>query len=187
MTIVTKTIIGIDYSLTSPAVCVNIDGDAGLMFYYLTTKKKWIGQMSEEIIGYEQKEWTDPIERFKYISDFALDIISPLLNPQIYIEGYSYGSKGQGLFQIAENCGILKYRLQEEQLPYANVVPSVVKKGATGKGNADKEMMYEAFVKDTKLDLKKIFDTEKVGNPISDIADSYFIQKVGYENSIKSK
>ena len=186
-TTVTKTIIGIDYSLTSPAVCVNIDGDAGLMFYYLTTKKKWIGQMSEEIIGYEHKEWTDPIERFKYISDFALDIISPLLNPQIYIEGYSYGSKGQGLFQIAENCGILKYRLQEEQLPYANVVPSVVKKGATGKGNADKEMMYEAFVKDTKLDLKKIFDTEKVGNPISDIADSYFIQKVGYENSIKSK
>ena len=187
MTIVTKTIIGIDYSLTSPAVCVNIDGDAGLMFYYLTTKKKWIGQMSEEIIGYEHKEWTDPIERFKYISDFALDIISPLLNPQIFIEGYSFGSKGQGLFQIAENCGILKYRLQEEQLPYATVVPSVVKKGATGKGNADKEMMYEAFVKETKLDLKKIFDTEKVGNPISDIADSYFIQKVGYENSIKSQ
>ena len=37
MTIVTKTIIGIDYSLTSPAICVNIDGDAGLMFYYLTS------------------------------------------------------------------------------------------------------------------------------------------------------
>ena len=180
----TKTIIGIDYSLTSPAVCVN---DGSLKYFYLTSKKKWTGRISEDIIGYEHKEWTDPIERFKYISDFALDIISPLLNPQIYIEGYSYGSKGQGLFQIAENCGILKYRLQEEQLPYATVVPSVVKKGATGKGNADKEMMYEAFVKETKLDLKKIFDTEKVGNPISDIADSYFIQKVGYENSIKSQ
>jgi hypothetical protein len=47
-------------------------------------------------------------------------------------------------------------------------------------------MMYEAFKKETKLDLKKIFDTDKVGNPISDIADSYFIQKVGYEN-FKSK
>ena len=187
MTIVTKTIIGIDYSLTSPAVCVNIDGDAGLMFYYLTNKKKWTGTMSEEIVGYAHKEWTDPIQRFKYISDFALDIISPLLNPKIYIEGYSYGSKGQGLFQIAENCGILKYRLQEEQLPYATVVPSVVKKGATGKGNADKEMMYNAFVSETNIDLKTIFDTEKVGNPISDIADSYFIQKVGYENSIKSQ
>ena len=180
-TTVTKTIIGIDYSLTSPAICVNINGDDILMFYYLTNKKKYIGQMSEDIIGYEHKEWTDPIERFKYISDFALDIISPLISPQIFIEGYSFGSKGQGLFQIAENCGILKYRLQEQNLSYQTVVPSVVKKGATGKGNADKEMMYEAFVKETNIDLKKVFDTDKVGNPISDIADSYFIQKVGYD------
>ena len=172
----TKTIVGIDYSLTSPAICVN---NGNLMFFYLTNKKKWIGQMSEDIIGYEHKEWTDPIQRFKQISDFALDIISPLLNPNVYIEGYSFGSKGQGLFQIAENCGLLKYRLMENKIPYDTIVPSVVKKGATGKGNADKDMMYEAFKKETKLDLKKIFDTEKVGNPISDIADSYFIQKIG--------
>ena len=44
-------------------------------------------------------------------------------------------------------------------------------------------MMYEAFNKETKIDLKKLFDTDKVGNPVSDIADSYFIQKVGNENS----
>jgi len=185
-TTVTKTIIGIDYSLTSPAICINIDGDDILMFYYLTNKKKYIGQMSEDVIGYEHKEWTDPIQRFKYISDFALDIISPLISPQIFIEGYSFGSKGQGLFQIAENCGILKYRLQEQNLPYQTVVPSVVKKGATGKGNADKDMMYEAFVKETNIDLKKVFDTDKVGNPVSDIADSYFIQKVGYDNLLCS-
>ena len=77
-------------------------------------------------------------------------------------------------------------QITRKNYPYQTVVPSVVKKGATGKGNADKDMMYEAFKKETKLNLKKIFDTEKVGNPISDIADSYFIQKVGYENSIKS-
>ena len=60
-----KTKIGIDYSLTSPAICVN---DGNLMFYYLTSKKKWIGKQSENIIGYEHKEWTDPIERFKNIT-----------------------------------------------------------------------------------------------------------------------
>ena len=186
-----KIIIGIDYSLTSPAVCIN---DGNLMFYYLTNKKKWIGKQSENIIGYEHDEWTDPIERFKNISNFVFKVIGKHISPtigyrsieKIFIEGYSYGSKGQGLFQIAENCGILKYRLQEQNISYETVVPSVVKKGATGKGNADKDMMYEAFVKETKINLKKIFDTEKVGNPISDIADSYFIQKVGYENSIKS-
>ena len=153
------------------------------MFFYLTNKKKWIGQQSEDIIGYEHKEWTDPIQRFKNISDFVFDVINQTYLPRIFIEGYSFGSKGQGLFQIAENCGILKYRLLEENHSYNTVVPSVVKKGATGKGNADKDMMYEAFVKETKIDLKKLFDTDKVGNPISDIVDSYYIQKVGYENS----
>ena len=151
--------------------------------------------MSENIIGYEHDDWNDPIKRFKNISNFVFYVLGKHISitigfksiEHIFIEGYSYGSKGQGLFQIAENCGILKYRLLENSLPYSTVVPSVVKKGATGKGNADKDKMYEAFVKETKIDLKKIFDTEKVGNPISDIADSYFIQKVGYENSIKSQ
>ena len=97
----TKTIIGIDYSLTSPAVCID-----GKKYYYLTNKKKWLGKISEDIIGYEHKEWTDPIQRFTYISDFVFDCIGSLVNPKIFIEGYSFGSKGQGLFQIAENCGI---------------------------------------------------------------------------------
>ena len=175
----TTTLIGIDYSLTSPAVCID---NGALMFFFLTNKKKYIGQLSEDIIGYEHKEWSTPIQRFTYISDFVFDIINQVYNPKVFIEGYSYGSKGQAIFQIAENCGILKYRLQEANIPYETVVPSVVKKGATGKGNADKEMMYEAFVKETNIDLKKLLDTDKVGNPVSDIADSYFIKKVGYEN-----
>ena len=123
------------------------------MFFYLTNKKKWIGQQSEDIIGYEHKEWTDPIERFTYISDFVFDIIFTANNPKIFIEGYSFGSKGQGLFQIAENCGILKYRLLEKGYDYNTVVPSVVKKLATGKGNADKQKMYEAFTRTQGVDL----------------------------------
>ena len=153
------------------------------MYFFLTNKKKYLGKLSESIIGYEHREWKDPIQRFTQISDWALQIIKDTFNPIVFIEGYSYGSKGQALFQIAENCGLLKYRLQEAKIPYEIIVPSVVKKGATGKGNADKEMMYEAFEKETKMNLKKILDTDKVGNPLSDIVDSYFIKKIGYENS----
>ena len=63
-------------------------------------------------------------------------------------------------------------------------MPSVVKKFASGKGNADKEKMYEAFTNETKVNLKKIFDMEKLNNPVTDIIDSYYIAKCGYENSV---
>jgi len=144
--------------------------------------------MSKNIMGTEHKEYKTPIHRFSQISDWAFDIIKETFysHQKIFIEGYSFGSKGRGIFQIAENCGILKYRLQEFGVDYETLVPSVIKKSATGKGNADKDMMYEAFEKETKINLKKIFDTEKVGNPISDIVDSYFIQKVGYDNLLCS-
>ena len=69
------------------------------------------GQQSEDIIGYEHKEWTDLYKDLKIFQILCLTLSFQTYNPQIFIEGYSFGSKGQGLFQIAENCGILKYRL----------------------------------------------------------------------------
>ena len=181
-----KTIIGIDYSLTSPAICITTDFVfEKSKFYYLTNKKKYIGAMSANITGFEHKEYDTPIRRFSQISDWVYELIEDTIHTEqlVFIEGYSFGSKGQAIFQIAENCGILKYRLQQMMINYDTVVPSVVKKGATGKGNADKDMMYEFFSKETNTDLKKVFDTQKVGNPISDIVDSYYIAKVGYENT----
>ena len=83
---------------------------------------------------------------------------------KVFIEGYSFGfSKGQAVFQIAENCGILKYRLQmSPTMLYDTIVPSVVKKYASGKGNADKQLMYDSFKEHTKKDLMKMFDMEKI-------------------------
>jgi len=184
-----QTIIGIDYSLNSPAICI---ADTSFefekcQFYFLTSKKKHIGNFGKNITGYEHKEYKNAIERFKNLSDFILHCLEKTsLKKTIFIEGYSFGSKGQAIFQIAENCGILKYRLDyEKDFIYDTIVPSVVKKFASGKGNADKEKMYDSFKKETKIDLKKIFDMEKLNNPVTDIIDSYYIARCGYEN-IKS-
>ena len=180
---VKKKIVGIDYSLNCPAVCIlDHKGFLSSKFYYITTKKKYEGNITNNIKGFLMKPWEDPIERFKLLSDFVLENLPN--NSIIFIEGYSFGSKGRAIFQIAENGGILKYRLTGQE--YHIIPPANVKKFATGKGNADKEKMYEAFCKDTKTDLKKVFDTQKIGNPISDIVDSFYIAKLGYE-SIKSK
>ena len=54
----TKTIIGIDYSLTSPAICV-MNGEK-LNFYYLTNKKKYDGKMSDNIEGQLHDDWDNP-------------------------------------------------------------------------------------------------------------------------------
>ena len=185
------TIVGIDYSLNSPAICIaddNFDFNK-CSFHFLTSKKKHIGKFGKNIFGYEIKDYNTPIERFSNISTWALDIIHKHKSntAKVFIEGYSFGSKGQAVFQIAENCGILKYKLQmSPSMLYDTIVPSVVKKYASGKGNADKQLMYDSFKKHTKIDLMKMFDMEKLNNPVTDIVDSYYIAKVGYENS-KSK
>tara|TARA_B100000945_G_scaffold181899_1_gene145791 strand:+ start:1496 stop:2074 length:579 start_codon:yes stop_codon:yes gene_type:complete len=183
--------IGIDYSLNSPALCI-ASGDMSFKnckFHYLSSKKKYIGQFNN-ITGTEYPEWSDPIERFTNISKWVyLSLRSygdmELFNGKtvVYIEGYSYGSKGQAIFQIAENCGILKYSLQEKRIGYDIIVPSIVKKFATDKGNANKELMYEYFCKDTKTDLMKTFDMQTLSNPITDIVDSYYIARCGYESA----
>jgi len=185
------TIVGIDYSLNSPAICIagdNFDFDK-CSFHFLTRKKKYVGKFDKNIFGYEYKDYNTPIERFTNISIWALDVIhkNKSNTAKVFIEGYSFGSKGQAVFQIAENCGILKYRLQmSPTILYDTIVPSVVKKYASGKGNADKQLMYDSFKEHTKKDLMKIFDMQTLNNPVTDIVDSYYIAKVGYEN-IKSE
>lgn len=139
--------------------------------------------MMKNILGIEHKEHNNPIERFENLSNFVLDIVKQYEDPKIFIEGYSFGSKGQAVFQIAENGGILKYRLKEYD--YKILVPSVIKKFATGKGNADKQKMYEQFTKDTETNLLKVFDIPTLNNPVTDVIDAFYIAKTGYE-SIKS-
>jgi len=185
------TIVGIDYSLNSPAICIADDSFdfSKCSFHFLTSKKKHIGKFGKNIFGYEHKEYNNPIIRFSNISMWALDIIHKYKKDtaQVFVEGYSFGSKGQAVFQIAENCGILKYRLQmSPSILYDTIVPSVVKKYASGKGNADKQLMYDSFLNHTGADLLKAFDMGKLNNPVTDIVDSYYIAKVGYEN-IKSE
>ena len=64
----------------------------------------------------------------------------------------------------------------------------VIKKYATGKGNANKEVMYEAFNAEllTPPDLKTILKPKstKLTSPVTDIVDAYFIAKWGWEGFV---
>ena len=189
--------IGIDYSLSSPGVCVNTsEGEfryEDCSFYFLTGTKKYDNTFKDNdvrYVGTGHKLYTSEPERYNNIADWAIDIIKSHIkeyqikeklfywpgNPTIQIEDYSYGSTGR-VFHIAENLGLLKYKLKMEcGWDYTLLPPSVIKKFATDKGNANKELMLEAFEKDTGVNLEVLFDT-KSKSPITDVADAYFICK----------
>ncbi len=176
-----KKTIGIDYSLTSPAICV-CRGEfkfENCKIYYLTNVKKY-EITAGNINGRLHLPYTSEQQRHNQISDWALSIIDTAIG-NIFIEGYSYGSKGL-VFNLAENMGLLKHKLFKLNKRFEVIVPGQIKKNATGKGNADKLKMYEQFVKDTNVDLVKEFEQSKLNNPVTDIIDSYYIAKYGYES-----
>ena len=97
------------------------------------------------------------------------------------MENYAYGATGR-VFNIAENTGILKKQLREAGFKYTVIPPTVIKKYATGKGNASKDLMYETFLSETQVDLQSQLSPKstKISNPVSDIVDSYYICKTGF-------
>ena len=182
-------IVGIDYSLTGPciAICDNVIDINETEFHYLTKVKKYEGKFrGGQITGHLFKEWTSEQQRHDQISDWVFEIIGiGYNNPTVFIEDYSFGSKGR-VFNLAENTGLLKHKLYKKGIRFYTLVPSVVKKAATGKGNADKEKMYDKIYEETGINLMEELDQTTLNNPVTDIVDSYYISKVGYEEKILS-
>ena len=183
-------IAGIDYSMRSPCICVFVGTQKESFsfdrctFYYLTDTKKYANFFLNNIHGENFQEWNEDFERYKSIADWAIDRLMGC--DQIAIEGYSMGSKGK-VFHIAENTGVLKYKIYNLGIPLEVVPPTTVKKFATGRGNADKELMHRYFKDDTEVDLKTAITPNKssISNPVSDIVDSFYICKFLYERITK--
>lgn len=184
--------IGFDWSMNSPAICIHVGSSwhfDNCTFKYFTGSKK-LQVKSDKVHGWPIPVYDDSCDLNRWIenSKWAGERISTHQNAFLGMEGYSYGSKGSLPFSIAENTALLKYTIRrlfpEHKL---NIfAPGAIKKFACGKGNADKNMMYDAFFTETKFDLTKVINTKPGGNPISDIVDSYFIAKLTHYESTKS-
>lgn len=170
-------VIGIDYSMTSPAITLMVDGT--ITSHYLTSVKKHQTTYrltdNYHAIGTPQSDHHSQEDRFDRISEWAVRVCD--IEPQlIIIEDYAMGAKGK-VFHIAENCGLMKHKLWKRRSPFKVIAPTALKKFATGKGNADKCMMHDAFKQATGIDLRKVMDQESkdCGSPVSDIVDSYYL------------
>ena len=184
-------IAGIDYSLRSPCVCVfaGLENETFTFdrctFYFLTDTKKYATFFLKNIYGERFQDWNQDFQRYKSIADWTMDKVMGC--EQIALEGYSMGSKGK-VFHIAENTGVLKYKIYNAGVPLEIIPPTSLKKFATGKGNSDKDAMHQKFMRDSGIDLKSRItpDKTKVGNPVSDIVDSYYICKFLHDKIIEN-
>lgn len=174
-------IAGIDYSINSPSVCIYKHGQfnpssCNFSFFALD---KWRSRWSEfsNVNCYKMPKDLTQVAKFSFLADWVIEQIRWYDGrvEQVYIEDYSYGSVGR-VFNIAENVGILKYKLKEENFPCISVPPTVIKKYATGKGNSKKEDMLVSW----NNEPESFQLVQELGNPGSDIVDSYFICKYGF-------
>lgn len=181
---------GIDYSLTSPAITVHSGTNWSVnncKFYYMSTKQKNIVS-TRMFQGSLYPKFTCDTDRYNNLSQWSSNVIHTVNTEVVFLEGYAFGAVGR-VFQIAENTGLLKHTIWSSGIKYHVFAPTEVKKHATGKGNAPKSLLYEAFISETGIDIRKELGIININdwNPVSDIVDSYYIAKLGFMKEMSSE
>lgn len=175
-------ITGIDYSISSPSVCRYNGGDfrfSNCDIFFLTERKS-LHNKYNNIHGEPHPIYSSQEERFDNISQWAID--KCIGSDLVVIENYSFGSTGM-VFHIGENVGLLKHKLFSKKINYFSVAPTAIKKYATGKGNANKNMMINTFMDIENINIREELSLKENNiTPTSDIIDSYWICKYGVDN-----
>jgi crossover junction endodeoxyribonuclease RuvC len=156
-------IIGIDPSLTSTGIVVLRNGQVETA---VTTKNR-------PELGTIERVTDIRLQIGKILSNLTNDEETQWQAPDlIVIEGFSYGSKGRSVFDIA----YLGWRIREdlewhreyEKTVWIEVPPTQLKKFATGKGNANKEII-----------LQQVYKRWGVEFSDNNQADAYVLSKIG--------
>lgn len=184
-------IIGVDYSITSPALTIFRNDK----FYCYYRDPKQTDPVFSLRTGYGDiffncvadlrlpgyKRYNQLADWFESCMKEHFPLIQEPYKPLIVFEGVSYGSPGR-IVQLAENAGVTKSWLTRHYfVDIVDAAPSTVKKFATGHGFATKTQMYEAFVADQGIGLSPI-GTDPEKSPLCDIVDSYWLCKYAIHN-----
>lgn len=184
--------IGIDPSLNSTGVCINVDGKCK---YYIITPKmtKKMAEFKNDYVHYLLYEKADTNKKLYEYAELEFNkthniyniciLIKQIIkhslewycndninNCEVFMEGVSYGSVGSAaLVDLSGLNFTIRNTLIEMGVKFTIVSPSQNKKFATGLGNADKEHMIFSWLMVEKH-LKEIKDIK-----IDDLADAYFL------------
>lgn len=172
--------------MTCPAACTY--NAAGVTFWYAHTTKL---PKIPNITTFEVPEDISIIERASVTAHALERWISSYIVSAIGIEDYAFAATGR-VFHIGEHAGVLKYVLHHKGWKLDTIPPTVIKKFATGKGNADKHKMTVKFLEvypDANNWIFKFFPrfteaTSPAKSPLADLADAYWIAKYMFEKQL---
>ena len=162
--------IGIDFSLTSPAICVYKNGEYSFISFFNDGGKDWKKSKSKSYRYH--KELSDIIDVIPYtrkiddsnyrieqktkmadalmIVNIIIEKLKTIIDDDVIIglEGFSYGSISSSTLDLAMYNSFLRMKLIENfGSDVLNIVsPTEGKKMLFGKGNANKEDMIQAFI-----------------------------------------
>lgn len=166
---------GIDLSYTSPGIALYDTETTKYQFFNWTSNKKLVSVDNFNLTL--QKPWNTQEERFNNLSDWVMNIVGDC--DRVWLENYAFSAKGM-TFSMGENTGLLKHKMWKAGIPFEVLAIPAIKKFASGKGNANKALMQEAWIKETGIDLKKLLNQkEKDDSPSGDIIDAFWILKFG--------
>jgi hypothetical protein len=167
--------IGIDFSLTSPAICVYKNGEYSFISFFNDGGKDWKKSKSKtyryhnelcgiiEVIPYTRKiddsnyrnEQKSKMADALMIVNLIIDKLKTIIDDDVIIglEGFSYGSISSSTLDLAMYNSFLRMKIIENfGSDVLNIIsPTEGKKMLFGKGNAKKEDMIQSFI-DNRLE-----------------------------------
>ena len=149
-----KQFVGLDFAYANNGVII-LDEEAKILISTLIITKK---PKSDE------ERLTELVEKL----ESYLDIEN---TEAVYIEGLSYGSKGQAVSQLGAAHFLTRIFLWKKQINYKIIEPTVLKKFVTGKGQCKKDLI-----------LLKVFKRFGVEFESNDLADAYSLARMALED-----
>jgi crossover junction endodeoxyribonuclease RuvC len=86
-------------------------------------------------------------ERLDFLLTKVDEQLGEVIPEAVFIEGFSFGSQGRALYEIGGLGYLVRHHLWELGYPYCEVPPAVLKKFATGHGNANKDEMLSVAIR----------------------------------------
>lgn len=175
--------VGVDPSINSTGVCV-WDGEDS--YYYIISSKmtKKMKDFKHKYITYIPYEKEDvkgdeySIKEYKKFSnivsicDRLCEILKLYNIDNVCIEGVSYGSVGSAaLVDLSFLNSAIRMTLRQMDIKFTIVSPTSLKKFACANGQADKDVMIDAWKRMDK-NINNVKDIK-----IDDLADSFFLSR----------